>query len=129
MAPARDRVWEHSTDDFEIVCDLEDVGFSDLVNDNPRIQRAIEFGTADVVRLVVEVGPKGGLVYGMVQVDAIENVEHRGPTDVFQLDHSFVQEAAVFALAKAIHFLEDGGNFLAGKVRNFRDDFRKATMS
>lgn len=32
------------------------------------------------------------------------------------------------ALAAAIHFLEDGNDDLAGKLRDFRNDFGEVTM-
>lgn len=85
-APVTDRVWDHSTADFDIFCTQGEVGFSDLINDNASIQRAIEIGTADVVRLFVEVRSKSGLVYGRAQTDALENVEHRQPFDILRLD-------------------------------------------
>lgn len=124
----QNRVWEHSTDQFEIICISEEAGFSDLVNDNPEIERAIDRGSADVVRLVAEVRSKDGLLLGRVSKDALENVEHREPFDVMKLQRSAVHDVVRWALAHAVEYLEPAAPPFLADLRDLQEDIRKLAM-
>lgn len=124
----QDRVWELSTDQFEIVCEREEVLFSDLISDNNPIERAVETGSADVVRLIAEVRSKGGVVLGRASKDALEILEGREPFDVFKLDRSIVRDVVLSALAHAIDYLEPGDDFKATEARMLRQNLESLTI-
>lgn len=122
------RVWKYSTDQVEVTCISEEAGFSDLINDTPEIERAINRGSADVVRLVAEVRSKEGLLLGRASKDALEIVEHREPFDVMELDRSAVHDVVRCALAHAVEYLDPADPTFIADLRDLQEDISKLTM-
>lgn len=124
----QDRVWAHSTDQFEIICFSEQVGSSDLIHDNPSIEQAVDLGSADVVRLVAEVRSQGGSLLGSASKHAVEILEHREPFDIMRLDRSAVHDVVMWALAQAVDDLAPVDTSRAADLRSLQRDIHRLTM-